>query len=554
MKKSYLILLILFLSVFSSPLSAQTPGWEWADASGDHGYESAASVAMDAGGNAYITGSYTSAFISFGTVTLINSFSGTADIHVVKYDPAGLVLWAKTFGGVDGDAATGITVDASGNVLVTGWFTSASITMGSTVLTNSGTASSDFFIAALDASGNVLWAKSAGSTGNDRGQGICTDGSGNIFATGWYTSPTINFGTGTLTNSGSSSNEIFVVKYDANGNALWSKSAGGTNYDAAYACATDQTGNVYVTGSFASASIDFGSGPLPNTQTGFHDFFITKYDASGNSVWSRSATGDYDDIAYGIDISGTNIYVTGYFSSTTVQFGTNPVLANASAPTPDIFVAQYSSAGTANWSKRAGGADEDQGRSVYADASGNAYITGYFISSSISFGTGTLSNYLAGTKDLFVAAFNAAGSPLWSLPVGNSGDEIGYGIVCNSMADIIYVGGMFNSGLVSFGTNTIYKGCGDDVFLAKLGTATSATAEYASGNNFLIWPNPSNGIISVSGEFKNAEIEIYNAMGELVYSGKDNPGRIDISGNAAGIYSVHIHAAGKVYVQRLIVD
>ncbi|CAN5128785.1 hypothetical protein BH09BAC5_BH09BAC5_22630 [soil metagenome] len=554
MKKYYSFLSALILSFISPFLFAQTPTWEWADAAGDHGNEAASSVAIDAAGNAYITGSYTSAFIDFGTYSLLNTFNGTADIHVVKYNPAGVVLWANTFGGADGDAATGITVDAFGNVLITGWFASPSISFGSTVLTNSGTASSDLFIVKFDPSGNVIWAKSAGSTGNDRGQHISTDANGNVFVVGWYTSPTINFGTGALTNSGSSTNEIFAVKYDPNGNALWSKSVGGTNYDAAYGCATDQTGNLYMTGSFASASIDFGSGALVNTQTGFHDFFINKYDASGNSLWSKSATGDYDDIAYAVAISGSNIYVTGYFSSPTVSFGTNPVLTNASAPTPDIFIAQYSSTGTANWSARAGGIDEDAARCVYADASGNAYITGSFTSTSINFGSGTLSNVSPGTKDIFVAAFNNSGTSLWSLPVGNTSDEVGYGITCNSNASIIYVAGMFNSGSLSFGATTVYKGCGDDLFLAKLGNTSTGFAESSDANDFLIYPNPSNGIFSVPEKLKNAEVEIYNAMGEEIYFGAAIQGSIDISANGSGVYFARITAEGKYYSQRLLVE
>lgn len=554
MKKHYFAFLLLFLSFVTPTLSAQSQNWEWADAAGDHGYESASSVAVDANGNAYITGSYTSAFINFGTFSLLNTFSGTADIFLVKYDPTGLVLWANTIGAADGDAATGITLDPAGNVLITGWFASPSITFGSTVLTNSAIASSDFFIAKYDAAGNFIWAKSAGGTVNDRGQDVSTDGSGNIFVAGWYSSPTIDFGNGALSNSAASSNEIFVVKYDQNGNALWSKSIGGTNYDAAYSCDVDASGNLYVTGSFASASIDFGSGALLNTQTNFHDFFITKYDPVGNSIWSRSAAGAYDDIAYGVAISGTNIYVTGYFSSPTVQFGTTPVLANANAPTPDIFIAQYSSTGTANWSKRAGGIESDDGKCVYADASGNAYISGSFISGSISFGSGILTNYSGGTKDLFVAAFNNAGTSLWSLEVGNSGDEIGYGIAGNSSASSIYLAGMFNSGSVSFGTNVIFKGCGDDVFLAKLSTTITGLGEYSIGNDFLIYPNPSNGIFSIASEFENAEVEIYNTMGEKVFFSSDIHNSIDISAKAKGVYFVRINVEGKVSSRRVIVE
>lgn len=554
MKKIYTAVLTLSVSLVSVAAVAQAPTWEWADAAGDHGYEAAYAVATDATGNAYIAGSYTSAFIDFGTFSLLNAFSGTADIFVVKYDPSGTVLWANTIGAADGDAATAIKVDASGNVLVTGWFASSSITFGSTVLTNSGSASCDFFIAKYDASGNLLWAKSAGGTSNDRGQDVSADANGNIYVAGWYASPSINFGNGVLSNSGSASNEIFVVKYDPAGNAVWSKSVGGTNYDAAYGCETDANGDLYVTGSFASASIDFGSGALTNTQTGFHDFFINKYDPSGNSLWSRSANGAYDDIAYSVFPCGSNVYVTGYFSSPTIQFGSTPSLSNPGSPTSDIFIAQYSSTGTANWSARAGGTDDDQARSVYADASGNAYITGFFMSGSIGFGTGTLTNNSSGTKDVFVNAFNSSGASMWSLSVGNVGDEIGYGIANTTTADVIYVAGMFNSGFTTFGSTTIYKGCGDDVFLAKLGSTTAVPEDNSGENNFQVSPNPSTGIFTLSGDLNNAKVEIINAIGEVVSSGTDANGNIDLSAYGKGVYLVRISSDGNVYTRRAVVQ
>jgi hypothetical protein len=544
MKKIYNAFFTLTLALAATTLSAQTPGWEWADASGDHGYEGANSVAMDASGNAYLTGSYTSAFIDFGTISLLNAFSGTADVCVAKYDATGAVLWAKTYGGVAGDAGTGITVDGFGNVFVTGWFTSDTIIFGSQMLLNSASASSDFFILKLDPSGNVVWAKSAGGSGNDRPWDVTTDASGNSYATGSYTSPTINFGTGTLTNAGPTQHDIFVVKYDANGTPQWSKTVGGANNDAAYGCQTDASGNIYVVGSFASASIDFGSGALTNVQTGFHDFCINKYDAAGNSLWSRSANGAYDDIAYSVAVSGANVYVTGYYNSPTLQFGTNPVLSNPGNPTLDIFVAQYSSSGVANWSNTAGGPDDDIGRCITTDALGNTYVTGYFMSTSIGFGTTTLNNCAVGTKELYVAAFNSAGTSTWSLSVGNTGDEFGYGIVSSANADMIYVGGMFNSGFVAFGANTIYKGCGDDVFLAKFGTVTSVE-DGITENDFVLFPNPTRDQVMVN-LVENSSVEmisLYDISGKFLMREAVNSRTriaIDLSAYERGVYQLVI--------------
>ena len=95
---------------------------------------------------------------------------------------------------------------------------------------------------------NWQWAKSAGGTGYESSTGVCTDASGNVFITGLFFSPTITFGTTTLTNAGGM--DIFIVKYDATGNVLWAKSAGGVYGERGQSVCTDASGNVFITGHY----------------------------------------------------------------------------------------------------------------------------------------------------------------------------------------------------------------------------------------------------------------------------------------------------------------
>jgi hypothetical protein len=237
----------------------------------------------------------------------------------VKIDPTETVVWAKTFGGADGDQGNGLAVDASGNVILTGWFASASITFSATVLNNVGAASSDLFIVKYDTDGNLIWVKSTGGSGNDRGYAVSCDANSNVFVTGWYTSATINFGTGNLTNAGSSTNDIFIVKYDAGGTTLWAKSIGGSSADGGRACANDASGNTYVLGSFSSSSVNFGTGSLSNSSSGTYDLFLAKYDPSGTALWSTKVGGIYDEMGNAIAVSGNNIYLTGSFTSASIK-------------------------------------------------------------------------------------------------------------------------------------------------------------------------------------------------------------------------------------------
>ena len=136
---------------------------------------------------------------------------------------------------------------------------------------------------------NWQWAKSAGGTDHDDGQSVSTDASGNVYVTGWFQSQSITFGTTTLTNeldtnTGVYHTSMFIVKYDASGNVLWTKSAIGINSMSHLGISTNAIGNVYLVGSFTKPSISFGTTTL--TKTGI---FVVKYDASGNVIWARSA-------------------------------------------------------------------------------------------------------------------------------------------------------------------------------------------------------------------------------------------------------------------------
>ncbi|MCX6146500.1 MAG: SBBP repeat-containing protein [Candidatus Kapabacteria bacterium] len=212
--KKTITIFIFAFISLSNLVNAQAPNCLWAKKAGGTTEDVSNSVTTDASGNVYVTGYFTSPTITFGTTTITNT--GGYDIFIVKYDAAGTVLWAKSAGGTDSDYGSSLTTDASGNVYVTGRFVSPTITFGTTTLTNPG--GYDIFIVKYDAAGTVLWAKSAGGTSDDHGRSVSTDASGNVYVTGYFTSPTITFGTTTLTNAGE--NDIFIAKYAGTGTGV----------------------------------------------------------------------------------------------------------------------------------------------------------------------------------------------------------------------------------------------------------------------------------------------------------------------------------------------
>ena len=280
--------IFILLPAIIFSLHVHSQNWLLARAATGSGQQEGLSIATDASGNVFVTGYFASPTITFGTTTLTNA--GQYDIFLVKYDGTGNVLWAKSAGGTGGDEGWSVSTDASGNVFATGVFSSPTITFGTTTLTNAGIAA--IFIVKYDGAGNVLWAKSAGGIGGDGGYSVATDVAGNVFATGVFSSPTITFGTTTLTNTSGGYADIFLVKYDGIGNVLWAKNAGGTVDDYGWSAATDVSGNVFVTGYFTSATITFGTTTLINNSfAGMEDIFLVKYDGAGNVLWAKSAGG-----------------------------------------------------------------------------------------------------------------------------------------------------------------------------------------------------------------------------------------------------------------------
>ncbi len=158
---------------------------------------------------------------------------------------------------------------------------------------------------------------------------------------------------------------------------------------------------------------------------------------------------------------------------------------------------------------------------------------------------------------MFVASFDNAGNSPWSVQIGSYSDEMGNGIANSNFSNAIHVGGMFNSGSVNFGSNIVYKGCGDDVFYAKLDATTGIKNNWHTlEESAVLFPNPSStGIFTIGEELENAEIEIYNVLGDKLYS---NPyfqkNTIDLSNQVKGVYFIQFKLKTKTYFQKIVIE
>jgi hypothetical protein len=365
----------------------------WVKRAGGNSWDQSNSIALDASGNIYVAGYFQSDAIAFDTITLINK--GTYNIFIAKYDNNGNVIWAKSAGGASEDYASSVAVDASGNVLLAGYFSSAAINFGNTILMNAGYV--DIFLTKFDSNGNVLWAKSEGGPNDDYATSVAVDASGNPYIAGYFYSSTINFGSTILQNE--ADYNVFIAKYDANGNVLWAKSANETSIGQASSIALDAAGNAYLAGYYNSSDISFDNITLTNTDIGFNDIFLVKYDANGNALWAENAGGIDNDQAnaVAVDASG-NAYITGDFNSPTITFGSTTLTNKGNY---NMFLAKYNTYGNLIWANSMGSKKADEANSISLDVSGNIFMTGDFLSDTLCFNSDTLVN--RGATDIFIA-------------------------------------------------------------------------------------------------------------------------------------------------------
>jgi hypothetical protein len=304
-----------------------------------------------------------------------------------------------------------------------------------------------------------IWSKGYGGALEQYATSVAVDSAGNVVIVGQLFAGAVDFGGGPLVTAGQS-DDIFVAKFDASGQHLWSKRFGDTELQGAQSVAVDSAGNVLVTGHFWGA-VDFGGGPL--VSAGYIDIFLVKFDASGKHLWSKRFGDASQQIQCSVAVdSAGNVLMTGSFYST-VDFGGGP-LVSSGGPNYTIFAAKLDASGQHLWSKRFGEAGSNGSAGPIAvDSAGNALVTGHIIGT-VDFGGGPLVS--VGSYDAFVAKFDASGQHLWSKRFGEAGSEGSGGDIAVDGAGNALVTG-YLAGPVDFGGGLLDGAGGEDKFAAK---------------------------------------------------------------------------------------
>lgn len=579
--------------IFISKLDA-TGNFVWAKRIGGTSSDSGSSITVDASGNVYTTGIF-QATVDFdpgaGTFNLVSA--GADDIFISKLDINGDFVWAKKMGGSSIDIVSSIAKDASGNIYTTGYFEgTVDFDSGPSTFTLTSAGAEDYFISKLDINGDFVWAKKMGGTSYDNGGSVAIDGSGDVYTTGAFNG-TVDFdpGIGTFTLASAGSNDIFVSKLDGAGNFIWAKTMGGSGGDEAYSITIDASYNIYIAGTF-QATVDFdpGAGNFSLSSAGSVDVFIHKMSQcvsplaptnttpssnqtlceNNTTILSATSTGTVN--WYATPTSTTVLTSGTSYTTSALAAGTYTYYAEASTCTvsatrtaitvtvnslPTISVNSGSICSGSSFTINPTGANTytiSGGSAIVSPTTNISYnVTGTSLQGCVSSNTAISSvtvnplptisaitnNTLLCTGQTASLTANGALTYLWNTSATTSVIAVSPTVTTNYTV-----------------TGTDANGCSNSVVLTQsVSLCTGIDSQIVTPNSqMVLYPNPSNGIFTISGIEQNISISIYNAIGELVKSIQltDSTTNLDLSEYSNGIYFIKIKNNNGEVIQKII--
>jgi hypothetical protein len=331
-----------------------TPGWARAFGGerGDDGY----SVQQTRDGGCIIAGGTE----SYG--------AGYYDIWLIKTNADGDTIWSKAYGGADHDYGESVQQTKDGGYIIVGFTYSF------------GAGRRDVWLVKTDANGDTVWTRTFGGIDWDDGNSVQQTQDGGYVITGY----TESYGAGGF--------DVWLIKTDADGDTVWTRTFGGTNGDEGNAVQQTQDGGYIITG----CTYSYGAGG--------QDVWLAKTDANGDTAWTRAFGGTDNDLCYSVQQTYDGGYVVAGYT------------CSSGAGGADVWLIKTDANGDTLWSKTFGGANDDAGHSVQQTRDG-----GYVI-------VGSTSSRGAGDADVWLLKTDANGDTVWTREFGGSHDDIGWSV------------------------------------------------------------------------------------------------------------------------------
>ncbi|MEX2262676.1 MAG: carboxypeptidase regulatory-like domain-containing protein [Bryobacteraceae bacterium] len=443
---------------------------------GGTGADSGAGIALDASGNAYVTGTTTSNDFPVSEGAVQSARKDNSDVFVSKLNPTGTaVLYSVYLGGSGSDRATGIAVDAGGSAYISGFTDSIDFPVaGNAVQSTYGGGFRDAFAVRLNPTGTALtYSTYIGGSGEDNANGIAVDGLETAFLVGATDSSNFPTTRNAFQTGKRGVYVPFVSRLGSDGSSfVYSTYLGGSGVGTGWAIAVDAGGGAYVTGQTDSADFPTTQGAFRSGKAGGNDVFATKLDPGGALVYSTFVGGAGEDAGLGVAADNTgSAYITGETRSGDFPVTPGALQVRGSA-NRTAFLAKLLPAGNAlSYATFLGGSGGEYGASVAVDSAGSPVVTGQTSSTDFPVTRGAIRPARGDGGSAFASKLSASGNRLiYSTFLGAGGGTRGAGVALDASGNA-YVTGAINTGELTAGPGVVqpaFRGGDSDAFVARI--------------------------------------------------------------------------------------
>lgn len=374
---------------------------QWTVSGGGLENDEIADLTVDTDNNVYCSGMYW-LNADFGDTTL-SVESSSRGIFIIKYTSEGRMLWAKSFDGTGLKQLSDIVMDDNNDLYLTGYFENTLMLDDLTLIATSDT---DMFVAKMSADGELIWANRAGLEGETLGISLAVDSEKNVVVGGHYQGK-VAFYEDTI-QSNTPDFDVFISKFDANGQVLWGKKAGGVYPSENTEIAVSKEDKIYITGTFLG--VLKLSETIELQTSGFNkNIFLLHYDENGTPLWAKSIGGLEDEEAKDMVLQNETIAISGNFLG---NMTVDNLSLQHNSPVFNGFVAGFSLEGSAKWLEKMTASELLLGEEVDINQEEQVVTAGIFTQSA----TFNQENYLSnGNFDIFLARLNQQVTPLPSI-------------------------------------------------------------------------------------------------------------------------------------------
>ncbi|MEI2694934.1 MAG: T9SS type A sorting domain-containing protein [Saprospiraceae bacterium] len=382
----------------------------WTKSFGAEGVEIVTSLVTDSDNNLYIAGIFSSALFRIDNFVVKNT-GKNEEVFIMKFDSLGKLSWVNTISGNSTEAYPSIVVNSKNELIVTGSTFSHSIHFGKDTLYNtSGPSIGDIYLIKYDQSGKVIWSKIFGGSESDDYSIIAVDKRDNLYLSGYFTSKEFVIDSIKLLNKSIKNQaflyyDVFLIKLDNNGKAIWGESFGGDKDDYVNSITVDQSNFVYINGLFNSSTIKFDDSIYTLSRINVFDNFSLKLNPNGNIIWTKVFVDNNQNILSGaIQVDDYyNVYITGQIYFPGIKVDSFQRTNNYGGALTDVFLIKLDSNANLIWGTTIAANFVENVFDMKVIANDELIITGHFASDTLTIGNHTLLYESKGGANYFIA-------------------------------------------------------------------------------------------------------------------------------------------------------